>query len=95
MQKDENQQNRSQGQDSEQENNKAASGNIANNDAEQNAAFRENQNQKTKSSDASSDMDSLSNNERQHSTDSVPVEDRNKRKLESERDSDFGNEQLQ
>ena len=80
----------------EQEANKAASENIADNDAQQNEIFRKGQNEKTQSTDTDTDADALSNNhEGGQSNDSPSIEEKNKRKLESEQDADFGNEQLQ
>jgi len=80
----------------EQEANKAASENMADNDEQQNAIFRIKQNQATQSTDSTNDADALSNNhEHGLSNDALSIEEKNKRKLESEQDADFGNEQLQ
>lgn len=96
MQSDENQQDREARERLEQESNKAASENMAENDAEQNLKYRANQNHITKSTDTASDSAALSNNhEAPPGNDSLSLEEKNKARLKEEQDQDFGNEQLQ
>lgn len=96
MQTGQNNDNKSQKELEQEQLNKAASEKIANNDAQQNEIFRKGQNEKTQATDADNDADSLINNhEGGQSNDSPTIREKNKRKLESEEDADFGNEQLQ
>jgi hypothetical protein len=74
--------------------NKSASERMSQNDDTQNEAYRQNQNKVTQSTGTEEQNDALSNNHK-NTNDSLSAEEINKRKLESERDADFGNEQLQ
>jgi hypothetical protein len=51
-------------------------------------------NQITRSTDTE-EMESLSSHKHGWCNDCIPIEEQNKRRLEAEKDSDFGNEQLQ
>lgn len=77
---------------SEQQANIEASEKMSRNDEQQNELYRTRQNEVTKSKEAES-VNSLSGQEQ--TNDSVPMDDKNKKRLEMDEDADFGNEQLQ
>lgn len=87
-----NQDNKDEKERSEQQANIEASEKMSRNGEEQNEVYRSRQNEVTKPKEAES-ANSLSNHEQ--TNDSVPMNDKNKRRLEMDEDSDFGNEQLQ
>jgi len=74
--------------------NKSASDAMNENDATQNEAYRQNQNKVTQSTGTEEQDDALSNTHKE-TNDSLSTEEINKRRLQQERDADFGNEQLQ
>ncbi|WP_129583110.1 hypothetical protein [Flavobacterium cyanobacteriorum] len=79
----------------EEEANREASENMDRNEELENSKFQQHQNRLTQSEDPEDDDASLlNNNEGDKSTDSVSLEDKNKRRLTDEQDQDFGSEQI-
>ena len=80
----------------EQEENLKATAKMNSNHKHQDDVYRERQNDLTQTENTFEDGNALTNNnDHPESTDSISLEEKNKRRMDNQQDADFGNEQLE